>query len=296
VVTFLSLLIFGAVVLTVVGCAPSVADFGGAVRRAYRTERIQSEGVHSLLHGVYPLIHVIAQYNRGPRWQKHKRRLEELLRHAGGPIEIQGAELMAIRQLSAVACFVGGVLVFVGVLGMPLLLSVLVGLGGYALPIVWLRSYVQDRLTALHRELPYMIDLVVMAMEAGSLFREAVENYIRDNADEALAGEWRLFLAEMQLGKTRREAFTNLAERAGSDDIRSLAVTVTQGEEMGTPLGTLLRMYADGLRLKRTQRAEKLAGEAAVRILAPTMLMMMAVMLMILGPVLVRYVRGGLLV
>ena len=286
---------FAAVILLTLGIQPVIATFWNAVRRAYRTEEFHSERATPLLRAVYPLVHVVAQYNRGGRWAKHKGRVQTLLRQAGGPIEIQAEEFMAICELVATAIFVLALLVVKGLVGLPVVLCVFLGAGGYVVPLLWLRSYVEDRRTAMQRQLPYMIDLVVMVMEAGSLFLDAVAMYIRDHQSEALADEWRLFLSEINLGKTRREALLNLADRAASEDIRSLAVTITQGEEMGTPLGVLLRVYADGMRVKRTQRSEKLAGEAAVRILGPSMLVMIAVVLLILGPILIKYIRGGML-
>jgi len=285
-----------AVVFFTLGVQPVIVRFWRAVRRAYRSEELQAEREAPLLRTFYPLIHVIARYNHNTWWGKHKNRLRVLLRQAGAPIEIQAEEFMAVGELSAGACCLLALLVLKGVFGLPLVLCLLLGFGGYFIPTVWLRSYVEDRRAAIHRQLPYMIDLLVMAMEAGSSFLDALAIYIRDHRAEALAEEWTLFLNELNLGRTRREALMNLAERVGSDDIRSLAVTVTQGEEMGTPLGVLLRVYADGLRLKRSQRAEQVAGEAAVRILGPSMLVMVAVVLLVLGPILIKYIRGGLLV
>lgn len=287
-----SLCTFVAVVLLALAILPALVHFWSAVRRAYQTGDLSSERAAPLLRAVYPLVLVMAHYQRRDHHTRRKARLQELLQQAGGPIEIKAEELRAICLLFASVIFLLTLLVLKGLLGASWLICLLLAVGGYFVPILWLRSYVEDRRTAMHRQLPYMIDLVVMAMEAGSLFLDALEIYIRDHQEETLAEEWRLFISEITLGKTRREALHNLAERVGSEDLRSLAVTVAQGEEMGTPLGVLLRVYADGLRLKRTQRAERLAGEAAVRILGPSMLMMGAVVLLILGPILVKYIRG----
>lgn len=286
---------FAAVALVSIGVLPVIATFCGAVWRAYQTDVELSARATPVLRQVYPLLQVVATYTRGAWAPTHKERLRKLLQYMGAPMEMQPEHVMAGCQLAAVVSFALAVLVLKGLLGMSLLACIPCGVAGYLLPLGWLQSRVADRRIGMQRQLPYMIDLVVMAMEAGSLFLDALEIYVRDHPTDTLAEEWRLFLNEINLGKTRHEALHNLAERVGLDDLRSLATTVAQGEEMGTPIGTLLRIYADGLRVKRSQRAEKLAGEAAVRILGPSMLMMLAVMVLILGPILIKYMRGELL-
>lgn len=291
----ISISTLASVILLTVGVAPYVSNFWAEVRRAYQTERISSRSAPEILQLVYPLLKVLAKYNRRLQMVKHKWKLQELLRQAGAPNELRADEFIGICELSALAVLVLGTLLLKGVLGMSIVICFLIGIGGYFIPVLWLSSYVENRLTTIHRQLPYMVDLLVMAMEAGSSFLEALGIYIQDNRKEALAQEFALFLSEINLGKTRTEALTNLADRVGSEELRSFVLAVNQGEEMGTPLGALLRIYSDGLRLKRTQRAEKIAGESAVKILGPSMMIMVAVVLLVLGPVLVKYIRGELI-
>lgn len=291
----LSIFTFASVALLTIGVAPYAAGFWDEIRRAYRTEEMGSKSAPDILRRVYPLLKVLAKYNGRIRAIKYKDRLQELLRQAGGPMEIRVDEFIGICEISAVVVLVFALVLLKGLIGMSLWICVVFGIVGFFLPIFWLSSYVENRLMSIHRQLPYMVDLLVMAMEAGSSFLEALSIYIQDNRKEVLAEEFTLFLSEMNLGKTRREALTNVANRVGSDEVRSFALAIIQGEEMGTPLGALFRIYADGMRLKRTQRAEKMAGEAAVKILGPSMLMMVAVVLLVLGPVLIKFIRGEMI-
>lgn len=286
--TFLSVLL-----LTLVA-APHVANLRTEILRAYRFERMTSHGAPEILRSIYPLLKVLDRYIRRLELPKHKARLDQLLQQAAAPGEIRAGEFIGICVLSSVATLVLGILVLKGILGFSLFLCLLFAIAGYFVPLFWLKSYVESRLMAIHRQLPYMVDLLVMAMEAGSSFLEALSIYVRDNEKDALAEEFSLFLSEINLGKTRKEALLSVAERVGSDDVRNFTVAIIQGEEMGTPIGELLKIYADGMRLKRTQRAEKIAGEAAVKILGPTMMIMVAVVLLVLGPILIKYIRGEL--
>jgi tight adherence protein C len=291
-----SILIFTSVVLVTLGVGPHIAKFRDDVSRAYLTEQLASQSAPALLRSFYPLLKVLGQYNKGLDLRKRKLKYEKLLEQAGAPNEIGADEFLGIAELCAAAVLIFSILLLKGVLGMSIWFCLAISVGGFFLPGLWLASYVGSRLVAVHRQLPYMLDLLVMAMEAGSSFLEALGIYIQDNRQEPLAEEFSLFLSEINLGKTRREALSNLADRVGSDEVRSFALALIQGEEMGTPLGALLRIYSDGMRLKRTQSAEKLAGEAAVKILGPSMLMMIAVVLLVLGPIIVKYTRGEMII
>jgi tight adherence protein C len=101
-------------------------------------------------------------------------------------------------------------------------------------------------------------------------------------------------LADMNMGKTRAEAFQAMQDRLNDDEITSIIGTILQGENLGTPLANIFRTQADVLRIKRTQRAELLAGEAGVNMLLPGVLIMAATVLIILGPFLLNYLKFGL--
>ena len=101
-------------------------------------------------------------------------------------------------------------------------------------------------------------------------------------------------LVDMNLGKTRTEAFHALRDRLADDEITNIVGAILQGEHLGTPLGKIFRTQADVLRLKRTQRAETVAGEAGVNMLLPGVMVMASTVLVILGPFLLNYLAFGL--
>jgi tight adherence protein C len=97
----------------------------------------------------------------------------------------------------------------------------------------------------------------------------------------------------MNMGKARTEAFDNLRFRLNDDEISSIVGSIIQSEELGTPLSHIFRTQADLLRVKRSQRAETIAGEAGVNMLLPGVLVMAAAVLIILGPFALNYLLFG---
>jgi len=165
---------------------------------------------------------------------------------------------------------------------------------GTGLSLYQLYSKATERLRSITKKLPYVLDLISLAMGAGATFVEACHTVVRERGDDPLIIELRAMLSEMELGATRRKALENLAHRAPIDGMRSLVASVTQAEELGTPLNKVLHDQASLLRLQRSVHAENAAAVASVRILIPCLLIVIAVILCIFGPAIVRGLQGGL--
>jgi tight adherence protein C len=98
---------------------------------------------------------------------------------------------------------------------------------------------------------------------------------------------------EIQVGSSRREALSNMAERVGQGDLKSLALSLIQADELGVSIGTMLRIQSEQLRSRRFDRAEKLAAEAPVKMLGPLMLCIFpAVFIVLLGPIISQAMKG----
>ena len=150
------------------------------------------------------------------------------------------------------------------------------------------------RLRLIKRRMPYLLDLLTLLMEAGATFLNALRQAVDEFRGHPVAEEFGRVLADMNLGKTRMEAFQAMRDRLADDEITSIIGTIIQGEHLGTPLARIFRTQADVLRVKRTQRAEPLAGEAGVNMLLPGVLVMASTVLIILGPFLLNYLKFGL--
>ena len=169
------------------------------------------------------------------------------------------------------------------------------GMFGSYFPVMYLDEQVIRRLTQINRDLPYMLDVLALSVGAGLDFNSSLERIVtKDTTKSPLVEEMRYVLQEVKLGTTRREALLNLKERVPSDYISGLVSSVVQAEQMGTPLTNILRIQAAAIRLKRSQRAEKLAGEAPVKLIMPLLFIVGAVLLTLFGALIIRAVRGEL--
>jgi len=145
----------------------------------------------------------------------------------------------------------------------------------------------------MKRRMPFLLDLLTLLMEAGSTFLNALAEAVEEFQGHPVAEEFGRVLADMRMGKTRAEAFEAMRDRLDDDEITSIVGSILQGESLGTPLAQVFRTQADVLRIKRSQRAEALAGEAGVNMLLPGILVMIATVVIIVGPFLMNYLKFG---
>ena len=150
------------------------------------------------------------------------------------------------------------------------------------------------RLQTIKRRMPFFLDLLTLLMEAGSTFLQALVQSVEEFEGHPTAEEFGRVLTDMNLGKTRTEALTAMRARLADDEVTSIIGAILQGEHLGTPLARIFRTEAEVLRVKRTQRAETIAGEAGVKMLLPAVLVMIATVLVIVAPFVMNYLMMGL--
>jgi tight adherence protein C len=173
-------------------------------------------------------------------------------------------------------------------------LAVTGSLLGIAYPFLWLRDRVKQRHLAIQRELPYHIDLLTLCVEAGLDFAAGVAKTVEKGKPGPLRDELSQFLAEVRVGKTRAEALEAMSGRVGLPALANFVAALVQAERMGTGLGKTLRAQAEQLRNERSQRAEKAAGEAPVKILIPLVLFVFPTIWIILAaPLVFEWIFGG---
>jgi len=157
-----------------------------------------------------------------------------------------------------------------------------------------LTQLAKKRLMDIKRRLPFVLDLLTLLMQAGSSFIQALQQATIEFRGHPVSHEFGRVLTDMNMGKARSEAFDNMRNRLSDDEISGIIGAIIQGEELGTPLADIFRTQADVLRVKRTQRAETIAGEAGVNMLLPGILVMASTVLIILGPFVLRNFMYGL--
>ncbi len=166
--------------------------------------------------------------------------------------------------------------------------------GAYFLPNLVVRVRGKARQTSIERALPDTLDLLVTCVEAGLGLDAGMQRVATETAHAfpLLSKELTLTHLEVNAGIPRVEALRRLAERTGVVEMRSLAATLAQTELFGTSVGDALRVQAEGMRIRRMQRAEEKAGYLAVKMTIPLVLLIFpAIFCVILGPAVVRIVR-----
>ena len=162
---------------------------------------------------------------------------------------------------------------------------------GYYLPNMVLSRIFKKRQQEIVETLPDATDLLIICMEAGLSFDQALAKVASEIKlkSEILSQELELLLMEVRSGFTRERALRNLALRTGVEEIDSLATMVIQSERFGTSIGDALRVHADTARTKRKQKAEETASKIALKLLFPLLFFLMpAIFIVLLTPALMQ--------
>ncbi len=165
---------------------------------------------------------------------------------------------------------------------------------GIMLPESWLIWRIRARQRRLRLALPDGLDLMVICVEIGLGLDQALLKVAQELrvVHPELADELNMVNLEMRVGKTRVEALRELANRTGSEDIRTLVAMLIQTERFGTSIASSLRVHSDELRTKRRQRAEELSAKTTVKMVGPLVFFIFpALMVVILGPAVITLVR-----
>jgi tight adherence protein C len=232
---------------------------------------------------------------RNEMWVPRSRlaQLDAWLRKAGRPLELTAGEVVALMQVAALLFFAGAV-ALASWLRLGFTVWALGLAGGAAYPLLWLRDRMRMRQRAIVRALPYGIDLLTLAVEAGLDFTAALSKVVEKGPKGPLAEELSIAIRELKLGKTREEALRNLARRVDLSPLTSFVQALVQADRMGTPLGKVLRVLSTQMRVERTQRAEKLANEAPVKLVLPLVFFIFPTLFLVLfGPIGYQVFFGG---
>ena len=152
------------------------------------------------------------------------------------------------------------------------------------MPPLWLRSKVTRRQQAITRALPDALDLLTICVEAGLGF-DAAMSKVHEKWDNDLALSFGRVLQEMQIGKTRREALRDVADRMEVPDVSSFVAAIIQADQLGVSIAKVLRIQSDQMRVKRRQRAQEKAQQAPVKMVIPLVLLVFpSIWIVLLGP------------
>jgi len=168
------------------------------------------------------------------------------------------------------------------------LLVLATGVAGFTAPMMLLRRMAKNRQTAFWKALPDSLDLLTTCVEAGLSLDFAFQR-VAQRQKGPVGEEIGRMLREKALGQTRREALTGMAERIDLPDVSVFVTSVIQAETLGTSIGQVLRVQSRQLRIRRRQRAEQQARQAAPKMVFPLVFFVMPnLFIVILGPIIIR--------
>lgn len=162
---------------------------------------------------------------------------------------------------------------------------------GYLLPDRWLAGLVKQRQRRIAKETLDFVDLLAVACEAGASSTEAIKQICRDS-DMLIAREWERTYYEITAGKPNAQAFSDLANRNGVEELSHLVSAIKQSEHLGTPLANTLRIQADQLRLMRRHRISEKARVATVRAIVPMVLIFIPFLIILCAPAVATLLNG----
>jgi tight adherence protein C len=199
-------------------------------------------------------------------------------------------QLIALR-LALVMIFSIYALLLMGAL--PIVINILMPVFGWYYVDIWLVDKIRERKRKIKSELPFVLDTLTLSVEAGLEFTKGIERIAETLDPSPLRDELMIFLRQMALGTSRRNALKNLAAHTEIPQVNSLVASLIQASEMGSSVGAALRTQSEIMSAERFSEAEKRGAEASQKLLVPMMIFIVpAIMLIILGPTLLSYVYG----
>jgi tight adherence protein C len=223
-------------------------------------------------------------------------RIDAKLEKAGYPGGLRGADWVGVKLMASI-----GFAVLFFVIGLLLLRQPVVGLllavvgaaVGYIAPEFWLGRKIKARSLGMVLQLPDALDLLTISVEAGLGFDAALAKCV-ERMDGPLIDEFRQALAEVRMGRVRREALRDVATRADAQPVSNFVGAIVQAEQLGVPIAKVLQIQSNQLRIERRQRAEEAAAKAPVKMLFPMVgCIFPTIFIVILGPAVVTVMGGG---
>ncbi len=164
---------------------------------------------------------------------------------------------------------------------------------GFIFPMMSLNSKIRKRQESIVKALPDALDLLVICVEAGLGFDMAMGK-VYEKWDNELALAFGRVLREIQLGKLRREALKDMADRMDVPDVNAFTAAIIQADQLGVSMSKILRVQSDQMRTKRRQRAQEKAQQAPVKMMIPMVLLIFpSIWIVLLGPALLTIMDVG---
>ncbi|KUO51463.1 MAG: hypothetical protein APF76_13955 [Desulfitibacter sp. BRH_c19] len=226
--------------------------------------------------------------------QQGKDNLEKKLILAGNPGNLGPSEFISIQIGLCLILGIGGsfLIHFLNYENMRVLVGGLVlTIVGYNLPKLYLKTKTEKRQKEIQRNLPDVIDLLTVSVEAGLGFDSAIAK-VTTKVKGEIAKEFTVVLNEIKMGKSRRNALKDLVYRTQVDDLSNFIGAVVQADQLGVSMGNMLRIQSGQMRVNRRQRAEEKAMKAPIKMLFPMVFFIFpCIFIVLLGPALINLMK-----
>lgn len=221
-------------------------------------------------------------------------KLDRLLAMAGRPAAWPLDRILILKPVLALVGAGLGLLFMGGrVATLPVLLLLFLTAFSYFLPDLLVQNIGLKRQEAMQLELPNMLDQLLISVEAGLGFEAAMAR-VAAGSSGPMAEEMGRSLQEMQMGRSRREAYQAMADRSSVQDLKAFIRAVVQADRYGIGIARVLRTQAGQMRVKRRQRAEEKAMQLPVKILFPLLFFIFPTLfIVILGPAAINIISSG---
>jgi tight adherence protein C len=225
---------------------------------------------------------------------------EKRLAMAGNPGDLRVSDWMGVKLMVALA--VGGIMLLFGLVMIQgslidagaiteRLMFVMVGFGiGFLLPEFWLGSKIKARQKVILKMIPDTLDLLTISVRAGLGFDAALAKVV-EKMPGPLTDEFRRALAEVRVGKARRDALRDMVPRTNVAPLSAFIGAIIQAEQLGVSISKVLQVQSDQLRIERRQRAEEQAAKAPIKMLFPLVgCIFPSLFIVILGPAMISII------
>ncbi|MGO4604089.1 type II secretion system F family protein [Terrabacter sp. 2YAF2] len=211
-------------------------------------------------------------------------RYTKMLDQAGNPASWTVERILGLKGAALLVGIVLGA--FYGKFQLPNALfdALIGGAALFFLPDLLIKNVAQRRQEQTSKSLADALDMLSVCVEAGQGFDAALLQVAR-NVDGPISGEFARVLSEIQIGKSRGEAFSSMGDRVSLSEVKNFITALVQADRLGLPIAGVLREQTVNMRLVRRQKAEEQAQKVTIKILFPLMFCILpALFIVIIGP------------
>jgi len=261
-----------------------------------------------------PIIKRLGDSNRKNSNSASANQITEMLEQSGHPLGMHYAEFMGLKTftfflmlgLGVISCFflvpviertffpesIGDVQTDIVLKALWVIIFAYIGFSG---PTFWLRWYLNKRINQIRKMMADVVDLIVLALEAGLGFDQAVGEAV-SKISGPLSDELKRVLDEVRVGRLQSEAFHAMAARIRMPELTLLVAAIDQAIKMGTGLAHALRLQAVEIRERRMAIVRERAGKLPVKMMMPLVFFIFpALFVVILGPAVIRFMQQNIL-